>query len=191
MGPKTHKTLLQRGITTIGDLFDHGELAKRFLNLDESAHRQPHHDHSVGNETTFDEPLQNIEQLEKILWELVEQVGGRLRKDNVYARGLTVKIRYADFHTITRSRVLSVPTCFDREIFSVVSNLLRKNHTKGKAVRLLGVSAGTLQSSGLQESLLNRERSESFGRLYRGIDRLREKYGDDAIGTATPRHRAG
>ena len=44
--------------------------------------------------------------MEKILWELVEEVGGRLRSEELFARCLTVKIRYANFQTLTRSRTL-------------------------------------------------------------------------------------
>ena len=129
--------------------------------------------------------------MERVLWQLVEEVGGRLRKENYYARSLVLKIRYSDFQTITRSRTLSSPTCFDREIFEVVSQLLKQNLAHDRAVRLLGVSAGSLQSSGWQESLLDREKRGALDKLYQGIDQLREKYGEDAVGSATPRkHRS-
>jgi len=113
-----------------------------------------------------------------------------LRREELFARCLTVKIRYSDFHTLTRSRTLAAPTCFDKEIFEVVSGLLRRTLARGRAVRLLGVSASALQSTGWQEPLLQRERRESFERLYKGIDKLRKKYGETSIGVATPRHRA-
>ena len=91
----------------------------------------------------------------------------------------------------TRSRTLPAPTCFDKEIFEVVSDLLRQNVGQGRAVRLLGVSASALQTTGWQESLFNRDKRKSFAELYKGIDKLRRKYGEDAIGAATPRHRSG
>jgi hypothetical protein len=58
-------------------------------------------------------------------------------------------------------------------------------------VRLLGVSASALQTTGWQEPLLNRDKRESFAKLYEGIDELRRKYGENAIGAATPRHKTG
>jgi DNA polymerase IV len=185
VGPKTHKELLRRGIRTIGDLMN-SKLGSRHLDLGQTDHRQRSREHSIGNETTF-EPLKDVEQLERILWQLVEEVGGRLRKENYYARCLTVKIRYSDFQTITRSRTLSSPTCFDREIFETVRQLLQQNLAQNRLVRLLGVSASALQSSGWQESLLDRDKRSSWDKLYQGIDHLREKYGDDAIGAAGPR----
>jgi DNA polymerase-4 len=191
VGPKTHKTLSQRGIKTIGELLQHSLLARRYLDLTEADTRNHAHDHSIGNETTLDKPVKEIGQMEKILWELVEEVGGRLRSEKLFARCLTVKIRYANFQTFTRSRTLPSPTCFDKEIFEVVSDLLRRNVSPGRAVRLLGVSSSALQSSGWQEPLLNRDKRNAYEQLYRGIDKLRGKYGEDAIGAATPRIRAG
>ena len=191
VGPKTHKMLNQRGIKTIADLLQRPESAARFLDLSSAEEQHRQHDHSVGNETTLDKPLQTIAQMEKVLWQLVEEVGGRLRREKFFARCLTVKIRYTNFQTITRSRTLSVPTCFDKEIFEVVSDLLRQNVNRDGAVRLLGVSASALQTTGWQEPLLNRDKRESFAKLYEGIDELRRKYGEDAIGAATPRHKAG
>ena len=191
VGPKTHKTLNQRGLKTIGDLLNRAEFAARYLDLTVSEERTHRHDHSVGNETTLDKPLKNIAEMEEVIWELVEEVGGRLRREEMYARCLTVKIRYSNFHTITRSRTLPSPTCFDKEIFEVVSHLLRQNLTQGTAVRLLGVSASALQSSGWQEPLLNRDKRQSFERLYKGIDDLRHKYGENSIGAATRRQRSG
>jgi DNA polymerase-4 len=191
VGPKTLRALHQKGIKIIGDLLLREELAARYLDLMEYPEQPRRHDHSVGNETTLEKPLKTIAQMEKILWELVEEVGGRLRREEFFARCLTVKIRYTDFQTVTRSRTLPSPTCFDKEIFAVVSDLLRQNISPGRAVRLLGVSASALQSTGWQESLLDRDQRESFEKLYKGIDELRRKYGEGAIGAATPRHRAG
>ena len=191
VGPKTQKLMLQRGIKTIGDLLEKTELAARYLDLAGAGERQRHHEHSIGNETTLDSPLTDIAQMEQVLWELVEEVGARLRSEELFTRCLTVKIRYANFQTITRSRTLTTPTCFDKEIFQVASELLHRNVVKGRAVRLLGVSASALQSSGWQEPLLNRDRRKSLERLYKGIDQIRQKFGADAIGAATARKRPG
>lgn len=191
VGPKTHRALLQRSIKTIGDLFQHPEIAARYLNLGRAETREHVHDHSIGNETTLEKPIQEKEEIEEILWDLVEEVGTRLRREEFYARCLTLKIRYSNFQTITRSRTLAIPTCFDREMFEVVSDLLRKNLHRGRAVRLLGVSASALQSSGWQEPLLGRDKRRSWEKLYQGMDKLRRKYGEASIGSATARNRSG
>ncbi|MBI1993454.1 MAG: DNA polymerase IV [Deltaproteobacteria bacterium] len=186
VGPKTHNELLRRGIKTIGDLFKHASLTRRYLDLEEERAGKRSHDHSIGNETTLDQPLKQLEQMEEVLWELVEEVGARLRREEVYARCITVKIRYANFKTITRSKTLNVPTCFDREIFETARELLRKNLAPEGPVRLLGVSASNLLSSGWDESLFDVQKRRSWEKLYSGIDRLRRKYGDEAISVATP-----
>jgi hypothetical protein len=72
-----------------------------------------------------------------------------------------------------------------------VSDLLQRNIVQGRAVRLLGVSASALQNSGWQEPLFHRDKRRSFERLYKGIDDLRHKYGERAIGAATRRNRSG
>lgn len=191
VGPKTHKELLQQGINTIADLLKHPDLRRRYLDLEEAGHGERSHDHSIGNETTLDRPLKDREKMEEVLWELVEEVGRRLRREEAYARCITVKIRYSTFKTITRSRTLTTPTCFDREIFEVVRELLRKNLTPGGSVRLLGVSASSLRSSGWQESMFEIQKRRSWEKLYHGIDRVRDKYGEEAIGVARlhPRER--
>ena len=189
VGPKTHRELLQREIKTVGDLMKRADLSRRYLDLEGSGGERAGRDHSIGNETTLDRPLKRVEKMEEVLWELVEEVGGRLRREGCYARCITVKIRYSDFKTLARSRTLPQPTCFDREIFEVARNLLRNNLAPGRPVRLLGVSASALQSSSWQESLFDTGKRLSWEKLYRGIDRLRDKYGEGAIGAATPKTR--
>lgn len=190
VGAKANRSLDQNGIKTIAQLLQHPDLAARFLPLSESAKARSH-DHSIGNETTLAQPLTTREKMEEVLWKLTEEVGERLRRHNLYARCLTVKIRYSDFHTLSRSRTLVRPTCFDREIFATVSALLRENRDPGRAVRLLGVSASGLQTGGWQESLFDPIEHGSWEKLYRGIDELRRKYGAESIGAATSRLRAG
>jgi hypothetical protein len=69
----------------------------------------------------------------------------------------------------------------------VAGALLRKNVAPDRAVRLLGVSGSSLMGSGWQESLFEIDERRSLEKLYRGIDHLRDKYGESAIGAATPR----
>jgi DNA polymerase-4 len=190
VGPKTRNLLAAKRITTIGDLLKRSDLAARYLDLGEANDRDRHHDHSIGNETTLDKPLREKAQMEEVLWDLVEEVGSRLRRENLFARCLTLKIRYTNFKTITRSRTLLTPTCFDRELFAITSELLQQNAGQERSVRLLGVSASALQSSGWQEPLFTSEKRKSWEKLYHGIDQLRQKYGEGTVSAATSRNRA-
>ena len=189
VGPKAQEELARGGVKTIGDLLLRPKLRQRYFDFGASERRERAHDHSIGNETTPDKPLRRREEMEEVLWELVEEVGKRLRQEKLFARCITVKIRYSDFKTITRARTLARPTCFDREIFETASDLLGKNLAPGRAVRLLGVSASALSGGGWQESLFDAPERRSLEKLYRGIDKLREKYGEETIGAATPRTR--
>jgi DNA polymerase-4 len=181
VGAKTHREFLRRGIQTVGDLLRYPELSEHYLGLKGPQGKERSRDHSIGSETTVDRPLKKTDNMERVIWTLVEEVGGRLREESYFARCITLKIRYSDFTTITRSLTLSVPTCFDREIFGVARALLIKNLHRGRAVRLLGISASHLQGSGWQEPLLDRQNRRSWERLYRGVDHLRDKYGEDAV----------
>jgi DNA polymerase-4 len=187
IGAKTNALLLRKGLKTAADLLSRPELAARFFDLSSDSARERHHDHSIGSETTLEHALTDIDEMEQTLWRLTEDVGGRLRSEKLYARCLTLKIRYSNFETITRSRTLSLPTCFDREIFQVIQSLLRQHLSRNRAVRLLGISAGTLQNSGWQEPLFDGQKRKSLEKLYSGIDELRRKYGESTIGSATTR----
>ncbi len=189
VGPKAHRELLQQKIKTIGDLLSHPALRNRYLDLEEAEQQEHDRNHSIGKETTLEKPLREIKQMEEVLWQLVEEVGERLRQEGSYARCITVKIRYTNFKTITRSRTLSVPSCFDREIFEVARDLLKKNLSRAGSVRLLGVITSSLQNSGWQESMFDIQKRRSWEKLYRGIDRLRQKYGEEVVGVATRRAR--
>jgi DNA polymerase-4 len=189
VGPKAQKELLQRGIRTVGELLKDPEQSRRFLHLNGGSREERSHDHSIGSETTMDAPVEERDEMEKVLWGLVEHVGRRLRTEGTYARSITLKIRYTNFATITRSCTLATPTRFDRQIFEVANGLLRENLSPGRAVRLLGVTASGLSSSGWQESLFGAQERRSWDELYQGIDRLRHKYGEKTIGVASPRIR--
>ncbi len=189
IGPKTQKDLSARGIKTVAELLRHPDLTARFLGLEEDKSERRSHDPSIGNETTLEKPVHERGEMEEVLWELAEEVGRRLRHEGRHARCISLKIRYTDFKTLTRSRTLPTPTCYDREIFSVASDLLKRNLAAGRAVRLLGVSASSLLTSGWQESLFEIDKRRSWESLYRGIDRLRQKYGEDSVGMATPHGR--
>ena len=188
IGPKTRDGLFARGVKTIGELLARPALRDQYFDFNASGEAR-RHDHSIGSETTLERPVTGRDDMEQVLWRLVEEVGSRLRREGLFTRCVTLKIRYSDFKTLTRAFTLSTPTCVDREIFAVAAALLGKNVAPGRPVRLLGVAASSLLSSGWQEPLFGAERGRALENLYRGIDRLREKYGDGAIGAATPRRR--
>jgi DNA polymerase-4 len=190
VGPKAQSALVRQGVATVGALLARGDLRQRYLALEESAAAQRARGHSIGSETTLEKSLSELGAMEEVLWQLVEDVGSRLREESRYARCIAVKIRYDDFRTLTRARTLQTPTCFDREIFAVAGELLRKNIARGKKVRLLGVAVSGLLASGWQESLFDFQKRSSWEKLYQGIDSIRHRFGDSSIGAAPARGKA-
>ena len=96
---------------------------------------------SIGHEITFDEDQTSFALLRGQLGRLVEDVGWRLRQHGLYARTVTLKIRYYDFKTITRSHTHETSFCDDDTIFQTAVSLLEKERLR--PVRLIGVTVST------------------------------------------------
>jgi len=181
VGPKTHRELTDRGIATVAQLLAHPRLGGRFLNLDRPESSGRVHEHSIGSETTLAQPLLEAAAMEQVLGSLVGEVAARLRRQGGRARRITLKLRYSDFKTITRSRTLKAPTCFDVDIFKVARELLEANLAPDRPVRLLGVSTSGIITEGWQDSIFDYRERASIDQLYKGIDRLRDKYGAGTV----------
>lgn len=111
-------------------------------------------DKSLGSERTFDVDEYDSARLRRELLRLCESAGEALRTKNVRARTVSIKVRFADFRTITRARTLTTPTDVTRSIYTVAEQLLTE-HGGAAGVRLVGVRAEGLtgQESGEQLSL--------------------------------------
>jgi DNA polymerase-4 len=161
-----------------------GEVLQRFASgVDERKVEPPGEAKSISRETTFAQDTRNRPQLEATLRYLSERVGGELREQNKQARCVTLKLRYADFTTITRSRTLSQPFDADQTIFETGLGLLKKALSQDKrAVRLIGIGVSHLTKPGSQLSMWDSS-ALKLGQLNRAIDRIRQKYGFTAIQT--------
>ncbi len=196
IGKKTERLLRGLGIATIGELArmplstlkSHfgasGEVLQRFASgVDERKVEPPGEAKSISRETTFAQDTRNRPQLEATLRYLSERVGSELREQNKQACCVTLKLRYADFTTITRSRTLSQPFDADQTIFETGLGLLKKALSQDKrAVRLIGIGVSHLTKPGSQLSMWDSS-ALKLGQLNRAIDRIRQKYGFTAIQT--------
>jgi DNA polymerase-4 len=114
---------------------------------------------------------------------LTERVGAELREHNKQARCVSIKLRYADFTTITRQHTLPQPTDADQVFFQTGAELLQAALTADKrAVRLVGTGVSILNEPARQLSLLEIT-DRRLEKLNRAIDRIRDKYGFTAIQT--------
>jgi DNA polymerase IV len=136
---------------------------------------------SLSNERTFHRDTGDPAVIESRLASLCERVCWRARQRGVEARTVTLKLRYADFETISRSRTM-VPTNSEFELFPVVRDLSPPTHARRRApIRLLGIALSNLgRFDGQLELFRDRRRNEA-------VDAIREKFGYEAIGVASGR----
>jgi len=132
---------------------------------------------SVGHEITFPEDQESFPFLRQQLAKMSEKVGWRLRQQGLYARTVSIKVRFEDFKTITRSHTLDYSFNDDDTIFREALHLLEQ--VKLKPVRLLGVSVSSL-STGAQLSLFSGEES-SASRITQAMDAINRKYSHGTI----------
>ena len=190
VGPKTYRELVGRGIATVAQLLAHPRLGRRYLDLERAGDSTRAHEHSIGSETTLAQRLTDAAAMEQVLGGLVGDLAAKLRRQGGRARRITLKLRYSDFKTITRSRTLKAPTCFDVDIFKVARELLASNLTPGRPVRLLGISTSGITTEGWQDSMFDYRERASMDELYKGIDRLRHKYGEDTVTLGAGKNRS-
>ena len=101
---------------------------------------------SVGAENTFDKNLINEGQMLEELSEIAEEVSQRLQKDERHGKTLTLKIKFADFVQITRSKTLSYPFSSRKIIEELAHELLLQEKLQDKEVRLLGITVSSLDT---------------------------------------------
>ena len=136
-----------------------------------------------SRETTFTRDVADADRLRRTLLELSEGVGARLRADGVDARTIAIKLRYADFSTLTRQVTLADPTHLDQLIFRAAWSLFEKTWMR-RPVRLLGIAARNLGTSAHQLNLFE-PRDERSEKLIETVDKIRAKFGDDALKRAS------
>jgi DNA polymerase IV len=133
---------------------------------------------SISNERTFSEDVSDPASIESVLCGLCERVCWRARKRHIKARTVTLKLRYADFHTLTRSRTLA-PTHSELELYPIVKEMFVQARTRPLPVRLLGLQLSNL---GVFEQLSLFDHHERVGVV---VDKIRERYGFSTVTLAT------
>lgn len=194
VGPKTAERLHDMKIEMIGDLAQQNELVmvkrfgkigydllKRARGIDTRPVETERDTKSISREITYTKDVLNGERLHESLREMAEDVGRQLRKQHL--RGMTVKIklRWANFDTVTRQVTLAQPTDRDNIITEAAQQLLDKTWERGKAVRLLGVGMSGFESDTKQMSLWDKPPTQEPQELKNTLRSLRNRFGDDAI----------
>jgi len=141
---------------------------------------------SISQEETFTPDLQNLETIQKVLLDQAEQVGWELRRQKLKGYTVTLKVRYPDFTTVTRSRTLPLPTDQGIEIYQTALDLLSKTEVVNKKARLLGVGISHLLHRDDPEQLpLFDSRRKQVERSTQAMDRIWDRFGPKAIQRAS------
>jgi len=188
------------GIRTIGELrklpvgllVDHfGQTGEHLWRLAQGVDdRQVVPDHqakSISNETTFVEDIADPEILRTWLLELTDQVARRLRQQGLRGRTVQLKIRFADFQTITRSATLPEPSNSTDEIWQAAAEILGTRLPVGHLpVRLLGVGVhGFDPSTESQGLLFDQEEQQKQKHLEVVVDQIKDRFGGEAVRRAS------
>jgi DNA polymerase-4 len=164
-------------VQQFGDHMDH--LLQLAVGHDERPVVPEHEAKSIGNEITFPSDIADGGQLRDILDELADKVARRLRQQGFLARTITLKARYGDFTTQTRSTSLSEPTDSSVLIRDIGRRLLRRNlGRRGRPLRLLGLSTSNfLPGDARQVDLFPDAGQVRDRQLDQLLDQVQERFG--------------
>jgi DNA polymerase IV len=206
VGPKTEETLLRLGLRTVGDLAHvPARTLQRALGAAAGSHlhelswgRDPRPvvpdepERSTGAEETFATDIDDPVVIHRELLHLAERTAGRLRATGTLARTVSIKVRFADFATLTRSRTLGVPTDVGQELYDTARALYDALGLDRARIRLVGVRAERLVDAGTAPQQLElgaREHGRREAEL--AADRAARRFGAGAVRPATLLRRTG
>ena len=137
---------------------------------------------SISGEVTFETDIADFETLEHVLWDQSERVSARAKASEIGGRTVTLKLKTAGFKTRTRSHSLEAPTQLADRIFRVAREALLRE-ADGTAFRLLGVGISNLVAAAdCDPADLVDEGAGKRAAAERAMDKLRAKFGRDALG---------
>ena len=150
---------------------------------------------SISNETTFEHDISNHDTLRAWLMELTEQVCWRLRQHDLYGRTVQIKLRFADFSTITRSHTLPEATHQTKQVWQAVLELFEQAmQRESRPLRLVGVGVSGLNDElhqpQLQTDMFNQQNDTHETQLDEVTDAIRSRFGSSGIrrGTGVKQH---
>ena len=200
VGERTEERLVSLGLRTVGDIA-HTPVDTLVRALGQASGQRLHDlawgrderevvpdaaEKSIGNEETFARDIDDPEVITREILRLAQKVAARARRHGVLGRTVVLKIRFADFTTITRSRTLDAPTDVGQVVYGTANDLYAALRLQRARIRLVGVrleglvdlegtSEQLLFDDGLTASPVDRRAAEV------AADRLRERYGHDVV----------
>jgi len=196
VGKVTEKALTSKGIDTVKQLQETPADILRNIFGDQTSHmlrlaqgvdnrevESSREAKSISSEQTFATDIDDKDILLDVLLHQVEDVAHRLRLNDLEAKTITLKLRYDDFRTITRSNTVDHPTNITEILLQEAEQVFLKWHKKSAgALRLVGFGASGLQKAGSgQHQLFTEPEQEKQKRLDEAFDAIRDKFGHDAL----------
>lgn len=159
-----------------------GRLWEKAHGIDSNPVEQYSEQKSISHENTFHEDKDDLHFLHTELVRLTEKTAYDLREEKKLTGCVTIKIRYADFETVSRQEVIDY-TALDDALTAKVKSLFEKLYRKGNKVRLLGVRFSHLIPFTMQMNLF--DQSEEKLQLYQAVDKIKSQFGHNMITKAT------
>lgn len=196
VGEKTHEVLAKLGLHTVGDLAaTPAETLKRALGQASGSHLHalswgrderavvPHEpDKSVGAEETFAVDVDDPVVVARELLRLSERTAARLRAAGQVGRTVSIKVRFADFTTITRAKTLPEHTDVGRTVYETALALYEALGLERARLRLVGVRVeGVREADGVPHQLLLGEKDSGWREAEQAVDRAARRFGAGAV----------
>jgi DNA polymerase-4 len=196
LGPTMERRLVRLGLSTLGQLASmpaatlkglfgsQGALiAQRCRGIDPSPVAGGAEAKSISREGTFASDVVDVAHLRAVLRGFSESVGSQLRGQRKRARTVSLKLRYEDFSTISRSLTLKLPANSNEAIFEAADLLLgRLRSVERRPVRLIGVGTSNLVADAIQLTLGGSKEAEQES-ISAAFDHMRDKYGSRSLQT--------
>jgi DNA polymerase-4 len=194
VGPKTAEVLERLGLRTVEDI---AKLPRTTLiralgeasgaSLYELAWGRDYRDvvtdepeKSISAAETFPFDLDSPEEILKEYLRLCEKATSRLRSRNLFAKTISIKVRFADFTTINRSKTLALPIDSTHEVYDVVKGLYKALRIERARLRLVGVGLENL-SEGAPRQMLLGQRENGWREAESAIDKAQARFGRDSV----------
>jgi DNA polymerase-4 len=194
VGPKTAETLERLGLRTVADI---ANLPRATLiralgqasgaSLYELAWGRDYRDvtpnepdKSISAAETFAQDIDDPEEILQEFLRLTEKAAARLRENGYYAKTISIKVRFADFSTISRSKTLPLPIDSTHEIYEIAKTLYLALNLDRARLRLVGISLDNL-SEAAPEQLLLGAREKGWREADTAIDRAKLRFGGGSV----------
>lgn len=195
VGAKTREALARVGINTVYDVAHTppavlqrllGATGRHVYDLswgrDARAVTPVRVEKSIGAEETFARDVDEDEVLETELLRLAHRTAARMRAAGLQSRSVSLKLRYADFSTLTRSRTLTEPVDSAQLLYEAVRGLLAGLGRRPMSVRLIGLRAENLETAdGAAQQLTLDGRDDNWRSAEDALDRINRRFGESGI----------